>query len=219
MPRMGAAARRVTIDASGSRDPEGLRLVYEWDLDGNGTFEAASGTTSRAMPKFAGDGVKTVAVRVTDPHGGRAVAQGTLDVDGSRPSLTGLTALARVLGVPRTKAKRGRASASATPPTTTRLRFRLSEAAVVTLSLNRARKGHHRRGKPCRVKVKRGRSCTTWERARTITRSLRAGQNGITLRARGLRPGRYRAVLSAADEVGNRSPRRTLGLRVVTLPR
>ena len=65
----------MTLDASGSRDPEGLRLVYEWDLDGNGTFEAGSGTTPTAMPRFAGDGVKTVGVRVNDPHGGRAVAE------------------------------------------------------------------------------------------------------------------------------------------------
>ena len=39
------------------------------------------------------------------------------------------------------------------------------------------------------------------------------------MRARGLKPGRYRLVLTAADEVGNRSPRRTLALRVVRLPR
>jgi hypothetical protein len=215
-----AAGQRVTLDASGSRDPEGLRLVYEWDLDGNGTYEAASGTTPKAMPKFSGDGVKTVGVRVTDPHGGRALAQGTLDVDGSRPVLTGLKGLARVLGVPvpGTKARR-RAGASASPPTATTLRFRLSEAAVVTLAVDRARTGHRRRGKPCSVRAKRGRSCTAWKRARTIKRSLRAGHNGITLRARGLKPGRYRVVLSAADEVGNRSPRRTLGLRVVRLPR
>jgi hypothetical protein len=172
------------------------------------------------MPKFARDGVKNVAVRVNDPHGGRAVAAGTLDVDGSRPVLTGLRAVARVLGVqmPGTRAHR-RARASGSPPRATTVRFRLSEAASVTLAVDRARKGHRRRGKPCGVRVKRGRACTTWTRARTITRSLRTGNNGITVRARGLKPGRYRMVLTAADEVGNRSPRRALGLRVVRLPR
>jgi hypothetical protein len=48
---------------------------------------------------------------------------------------------------------------------------------------------------------------------------VHAGENGIALRARGLAPGHYRLGLTAADEVGNRSPRRTLGLRVVRLPR
>jgi hypothetical protein len=220
-PKMVAAGQRVTLDASGSRDPEGLRLVYEWDLDGNGTFEAGSGTTPTAMPRFSGNGIKTVRVRVNDPHGGRAVAEATFEVDGSRPALTGLRALTNVLGVPgrRTRAHRRAGAARANPPRSTTVRFRLSEAATVTLAVNQARSGRRPKGKPCRVHAKRGRPCTVWSRARTIKRSLRAGGNGITVRARGLDPGRYRLVLTAADEVGNRSPRRTLGLRVVRLPR
>ena len=220
-PKTVAAGKRVTLDASGSRDPEGLRLVYEWDLDGNGTFEAGSGTTPNAMPRFSGDGIKTVRVRVNDPHGGRAVAEAKLDVDGSRPALTGLRALTNVLGVPGrgTRARRGAGAARANPPRSTTVRFRLSEAATVTLTVNRARSGHRRKGQPCRVRAKRGRPCTVWSRARTIKRSLGAGGNGITVRARGLKPGRYRLLLTAADEVGNRSPRRAIGLRVVRLPR
>jgi hypothetical protein len=220
-PKMVAAGHQLTLDASGSRDPEGLRLVYEWDLDGNGTFEAGSGTTPTAMPKFSGDGIKTVRVRVNDPHGGRAVAEATLDVDGSRPALTGLRALARVLGVPgrRTRAHRRAGAARAEPPRSTTVRFRLSEAATVTLAVNRARSGRRPKGKPCGVHAKRGRPCIAWSRARTIKRSLPAGGNGIAMRARGLKPGRYRLVLTAADEVGNRSPRRAIGLRVVRLAR
>jgi hypothetical protein len=220
-PKTVAAGQRVTLDASSSRDPEGLRLVYEWDLDGNGTFEAGSGTTPTAMPRFSGDGVKTVRVRVNDPHGGRAVAEATLDVDGSRPALTGLHALTNVLGVPgrRTRAHRRAGAARDKPPRSTTVRFRLSEAATVTLAVNRARSGRRPKGKPCGVHAKRGPRCTAWSRARTIERSLRAGRNGITVRARGLKPGRYRLVLTATDEVGNRSPRRALGLRVVRLPR
>jgi hypothetical protein len=71
------------------------------------------------------------------------------------------------------------------------------------------------RGGACRPKLERGRRCTAWSRARLIKRSGRAGENAIRLRARGLAPGRFRLVLTAVDEVGNRSPRRTLGLRVV----
>ena len=216
-----AAGRRVTLDASGSRDPEGLQLVYEWDLDGNNTFEAGSGTTPTAMPRFSGDGVKTVRVRVNDPHGGRAVAAAKLDVDGSRPALTRLRALSTVLGVRAgpTRADGRAGSAGTEPPRSTRLRFRLSEAATVTLAANRARGGHRPKAKACSVRAKRGRRCTVWSRARTIKRSLRAGRSGITVRARGLEPGRYRLVLTAADKAGNRSPRRTLGLRVVRLAR
>ena len=220
-PKTVAAGRQVTLDASGSRDPEGLRLVYEWDLDGNGTFEAGSGTTPTAMPKFAGDGIKTVRMRVDDPHGGRAVAVGTLDVDGSRPVLTSLRTRAHVLGVrsSRTRGHRRPAAARSQPPRSTTISFRLSEAGTVTLAIDRARKGRRTKARTCSTRAKRGRRCTALARARTITRSVHAGENGIALRARGLAPGHYRVVVTAADEVGNRSPRRTLGLRVVRLPR
>ena len=66
-----------------------------------------------------------------------------------------------------------------------------------------------------RDRAKRGRRCTAWSRVRLIKRSGRAGENAIALRARGLTPGSFRVVLAAVDEVGNRSPRRTLALRVV----
>jgi sugar lactone lactonase YvrE len=219
VPKTVAAGRPVTLDASGSRDPEGLRLVYEWDLDGDGAFEAGSGTTPTAMPRFGGDGTRTVRVRVDDPHGGRAVAQGTVDVDGSKPVLTGLRAVARVLGLPPTRAHRRPRAARRSPPRATTISFRLSEAATVTLEIDRARKGRRSKGRACSTRAKRGRPCTALSRTRTIKRSARAGENGISVRARGLEPGRYRLVLTAADEVGNRSPRRTIGLRVVRLPR
>jgi hypothetical protein len=220
-PALVAAGRGVGLDASGSRDPEGLRLVYEWDLDGDGAFEAGSGTTATAMPRFASDGVKTVRVRVNDPHGGRAVAEGRVTVDGSKPVLTRLRAAARVLGVP-SRRRRARGAAAAgrkAPPRATTVRFRLSEGATVTLALDRARSGRRPKGRACSPRAKRGRRCTAWSRVRALRRSASAGDNGITLRARGLRPGRYRVTLTAADAVGNRSPRRALALRVVELPR
>jgi DNA-binding beta-propeller fold protein YncE len=219
-PAIVAPGRQVRLDASGSRDPEGLRLVYEWDLDGNGTFEAGSGTTPTAMPKFGGNGVKIVRVRVDDPHGGQGIAARTIEVDGSRPVLTGLRTLTRVLGVPGRRHRSRRSTvARRTPPRSTTLGFRLSESATVTLALDRARAGRRPKGKACSRRAKRGRRCTAWSRVRMIRRSFSAGEHGITVRARGLRPGRYRAVLSATDRVGNKSPRRTLGLRVVRLPR
>jgi PKD domain len=214
-----AAGRPLTLDASGSRDPEGLRLVYEWDLDGNGTFEAGSGTTPTAMPRFAGDGTKTVRVRVDDPHGGQTVAQGTVDVDGSKPLLTGLRTVAHVLGLPPTRAHRRPRAARSRPPSATTVSFRLSEAATVTLTTDRVRKGRRPKGRACSTRAKRGRPCSVLSRARSIKRSAQAGENRISVRARGLKPGRFRLMLTAADEVGNRSPRRTLGLRVVRLSR
>ena len=35
----------MTFDASASADPDGTIAKYEWDLDGNGTYETDTGTT------------------------------------------------------------------------------------------------------------------------------------------------------------------------------
>jgi DNA-binding beta-propeller fold protein YncE len=184
-PDLIRAGGQVKLDASGSRDPEGLQLVYEWDLDGNGSFETASGTTPTARPRFATGGTRTIRVRVNDPHGGQAVASALLRVDGSIPVLTRLQSAARTL-----KLKRS-----------TTIRFRLSEPSTVTLALNRAR----RRGRAAKV---------VWARARTIKRAESAGSHGIRLRGRGLKPGHFKVVLTAVDAVGHRSSPRTLRLRV-----
>ena len=217
-PRTAKAGERVTLDASGSRDPEGLRLVYEWDLDGNGTFEAGSGTTPTATPSFSVDGPHTVRVRVNDPHGGRAVAEGALTVDGRRPVVSDVRAAEQVLGVRRQRGHGKAAAKRKRPPTSTSLRFRLSEPATVTVSVRRARAGRRAEG-ACSTRSRRGRPCTAWSVSRQLKRPERAGRNSVKLRSRGLRPGRYRVVLSATDEVGNRSQQRAIGLRVVRLPR
>jgi sugar lactone lactonase YvrE len=198
-PDLVAAGKRVQLDASGSRDPEGLKLVYEWDLDGNGTFETGSGTTPTATPRFASDGIRTLRVRVNDPHGGRSVATARLHVDGTMPVVTQLTAATLTLRVPRS----------------TTIRFRLSEPATVTLTLDKARPGRRLRGAACSRRAKSGRRCTVWVHSRTIRRKVHTGENGILLRARSLKPGHFRVVLKAVDEVGHRSLSRALRLRVV----
>jgi sugar lactone lactonase YvrE len=197
-PEVVAAGKRVELDASGSRDPEGLTLVYEWDLNGNGTFEAGSGTTATATPRFTSDGVRTLAVRVTDPHGGQSTATARLRVDGTRPMLTELRAARRRVTMPK----------AAT------IRFRLSERAAVTLGLAKARPGRRVKGGSCSRRAKRGRRCTVWVGVRTLKRSGRAGANSIKVRTRGLKPGHFRVTLKAADEVGHRSPSRSVRLEV-----
>jgi sugar lactone lactonase YvrE len=202
-PDLVAAGDPVKLDASGSRDPEGLELVYEWDLDGNGTFETGSGTTSTATPRFASDGIRTLRVRVNDPHGARSVATARVNVDGTMPVVTQLKAAERRVRVPHS----------------TTIRFRLSEAATVTLWLDKAVPGRRVKGGACSRRAKHGRRCTVWVRAKTIKRSGRTGENGILLRARGLKPGHFRVVVSAVDEVGHRSPSRALRLRVLRAKR
>src|ERR687896_204958 len=56
LPPTVAAGRAVRLDASSSGDPEHLPLVYEWDLDGDGSFEAGSGGNPTAPRGFATPG-------------------------------------------------------------------------------------------------------------------------------------------------------------------
>ena len=50
------AARRRRLEG----DPEGLRTVYEWDLNGDGEFEAGSGETAAVIRNWTSHGPLTV---------------------------------------------------------------------------------------------------------------------------------------------------------------
>jgi len=203
-----AAGERVRLDASRSRDAEGLRLVYEWDLDGNGAFELGTGALSAATRAWRRDGRATVRVRVNDPHGGSAVAQSVVAVDGSVPRITNLGIGSKVLGVgPR--AVRGSGEkvarrATERPPRSTKLRFKLSESGTVRVLLRRS---------SCRRPARRGRRCVR----RSLKKLGRPGANTLRLRARGLRPGSYRVSVGARDAVGHEATKRRLRVRVVRL--
>jgi hypothetical protein len=216
-PPVVAAGRPVRLDGSSSSDPEGLRLVYEWDLDGNGSFETGSGTTATASRTFGRHGIAAVRMRVNDPHGGRAVAEATVSVDGALPIITQLRAGSRVLGVRRRARRSG--AARGRPPRATSIRFDLSEPAAVSLAIERARRGRRTADGVCRARARRGRRCTQWLPVRAIGHAGAAGSNAIRLTGRGLRPGRHRLVLRAVDAVGNASAKRVLPLLVVSLPR
>lgn len=237
VPPAVAAGRPVQLDASRSGDPEHLPLVYEWDLDGDGSFEAGSGGSATASRSFATHGVATVRVRVNDPHGGRAVAEASVMVDGAAPVIGHLRRGATVLSVKRPRrrgAKRPRAgdrppAAAASPraraapprrrrppPLATTIRFTLTEPAAVTLALDRARRGRRSAPTaPCDLRARTGRRCLIWSRARSTGHAGAAGENAIRLRSRGLRPGLYRLELKAIDGVGNASAPRLAPLRVV----
>ena len=61
----------VTFSAAGSTDPGagGAISKYEWDLDGNGSYETDTGATPTATAAFATAGSHTVRLRVTDNCG------------------------------------------------------------------------------------------------------------------------------------------------------
>jgi YD repeat-containing protein len=75
-PFVGQAVR---LDGSGSSDPNGRIVAYDWDVDGNGTFERP-GTGPDIETSFATAGEHVVGLRVTDDEGLVNVVHGSVRV-------------------------------------------------------------------------------------------------------------------------------------------
>ena len=73
-PLSGNVPFPITLDATGSFDPDGTIAKYEWDVDGNGSVEVDTDITPSLSSTMEASGLVDVAVRVTDDLGGEAVA-------------------------------------------------------------------------------------------------------------------------------------------------
>ena len=75
----------VTFNGSASDpgEPSDTIARYEWDLDGNGTFETTGQPASRS---YAASGPVTVTLRVTDAHGATDTATETITVTNTPPT-------------------------------------------------------------------------------------------------------------------------------------
>ena len=77
----------VEVNASGS-DPEGKVLTYEWDLDGDGSFEAAGQNPTFSAVDLDGPSGHTVRLRVTDPEGLSASDEAAVNVGNVAPGIS-----------------------------------------------------------------------------------------------------------------------------------
>jgi YD repeat-containing protein len=86
---------KATLDASASTDPQAETLKYDWDLDGNGSFETENGGKTRTF-EFTQKELEereeneespnsVVAVRVTDGEGHSSIARVTVYPGDSPP--------------------------------------------------------------------------------------------------------------------------------------
>jgi len=76
-PQQPRAGTPVNLFASINTDDV---VKTEWDLDGNGTFETASGEDPFTIATFRTAGPHEIAVRITDGEGRAAIAQRTVNV-------------------------------------------------------------------------------------------------------------------------------------------
>ena len=76
----------MTLNASGSKDPDGTIAKYEWDLDGNGTYEINAGTTASGTRSFSTSGERAVGLRVTDNLGATATTTVNVNVTNRAPT-------------------------------------------------------------------------------------------------------------------------------------
>jgi subtilisin-like proprotein convertase family protein len=101
-PASPTGGQVVTLDASGSTDPDGAITGYAWDLDGSGQYATSTGSTPFLQHAFA-PGTYQLSVRVTDNFGATATAPLTLIVapasgsgGGAGPTTTGGGLLAQI---------------------------------------------------------------------------------------------------------------------------
>ena len=176
-PPVVAGGKQVSFDASASSDPEGLQLRYEWDLDGNGSFETAGGTSPATARAYDGTTTLTARVRVSDPHGASAVAGTSVRVDSIRPVISALRVRGSTVG------------------------YRLSEPARVTIRLQRLVRRRWRAVRTLRQDGAAGRNrLNAQSRARATTRRprVRYRAEAVAVDAVGNRSATVRLRVSAA---------------------
>jgi hypothetical protein len=103
-PNPVAPEGQVTYDASASMDPDGGQIVrYEWDLDGNGTYELDTGASPTATQMESTNGFGpypaqyTAGLRVTDGLGETGTTTRVVTVEHPPPRLAPATKLTRRL--------------------------------------------------------------------------------------------------------------------------
>jgi PKD repeat protein len=79
-PSSPAIGEEVGFDGSGSSDSDGNVAGYEWDFDGDGTYETDTGTTATTSHTFDQAGTYQVGLRVTDDDGATATTSTDVDV-------------------------------------------------------------------------------------------------------------------------------------------
>ncbi|MEA2496794.1 MAG: hypothetical protein QOJ29_4705 [Thermoleophilaceae bacterium] len=79
-PNPALVGRTVTFDASTSLGDDGAIARYEWDLDGDGSFETDGGANKTTAAEYSAPRASTVGLRITTAAGAQATATQELHV-------------------------------------------------------------------------------------------------------------------------------------------
>jgi VCBS repeat-containing protein len=84
-PYEGYEGTAIPLDASGSHDPDGTIIAYEWDLDADGEYDDAAGVSPSVV--FADNGLYVVGLLATDESGGVDTDEAVVTVDNVPPAV------------------------------------------------------------------------------------------------------------------------------------
>jgi DNA/RNA endonuclease G (NUC1) len=92
-PYIGIEGSSVTLDASGSTDPDGDALTYEWSFG-----DGATGTGARPVHVYTDNGTYPVSVIVSDEYGAADTATTVVTVMNAAPSVAAFSGAALLRG-------------------------------------------------------------------------------------------------------------------------
>jgi YD repeat-containing protein len=84
-PYAGEEGQAITLDGSGSSDPDGTIDRYEWDIDNDGIYNYSS-TLATQNHTYAQDGNYTIKLRVTDNDGATDEKTTTASISDTSPT-------------------------------------------------------------------------------------------------------------------------------------
>lgn len=236
-PSTSVVGQTVTFDASPSTASNSTIATYEWDLDGNGTYERNTLTTPTTSQSYPAVQEVVVGLKVTDSRG--ATDERTLRVTVEPvppPTADPAPAPAPALA-PAPVAQPAPATAPApvpplTPPAIAAVQrdvlapgvsaYRMASRSFLVGTRPKRRAGTTFRyvlSEDGRAKIVIAQQRGAKRVMGTLTRNSRRGANSIAfsgrIGGRALRPGRYKATLTVADTAGNRSRAKTVTFTVV----
>jgi YD repeat-containing protein len=88
-PQSVETGQPASFDASGSSDPDGSVQRYQWDLDGNGSYETDTGSSPQTSRFYGDPGNVIVGLLVTDDEGKTATTERTLTITQAPPFADG----------------------------------------------------------------------------------------------------------------------------------